>query len=141
MGSLMAIFSILSLNLSIDLTLHIGTLWDWTTWFRHFKVVFFSVEQVQVCWILQGDPQYTFFTAGSNEETEISLVPRDRKTVVSEHFAKPAAPGFYVRSDSDSTQSRITFEELVAWNLTSECADRVEGHDRTPGEGVSLDAS
>ena len=67
---------------------------------------------VQVFWILLGDPQYAFVPAGSVDEIEISLVPRDRWPVINEEGTKPVPLGFYVRSDR--TKSRITLEELVA---------------------------
>ena len=36
----------------------------------------FFVDQGQVQWVLQGDPQCAFCPASSNEDIEISLVPR-----------------------------------------------------------------
>ena len=41
----------------------------------------FLVNQVQVCWRLQGDPQYAFVPAGSNHRIEITLVPRQLPVV------------------------------------------------------------
>ena len=43
-----------------------------------------------------------------------------------------------MRSDSDSTESRLTLEELVAWNTPQEGSGSV-GHDQTLGEGVACD--
>ena len=36
----------------------------------------FLVDEVQVYWILKGDPQYAFVPAGSNDEIEITLAPK-----------------------------------------------------------------
>ena len=35
-----------------------------------------QVDQVQIHWILQEEPHYTFVPAGSNEEVKIALAPR-----------------------------------------------------------------
>ena len=60
----------------------------------------FLVGQVQENWILQGDPQYALVPAGSNEEIEITLVPRPPRPV-SDDGTKPPELGFRVRSDND----------------------------------------
>ena len=39
------------------------------------------VDAVQVCWMMQGDPHYAFLPAGTNDEIEITLVPRDEGAV------------------------------------------------------------
>ena len=41
---------------------------------------------------------------------------------------------------SDSTESHITLEELVALSRPQDDGGRVQDHDRTPGEGVARDA-
>ena len=53
------------------------------TMIQAFQSCFF-VDQMQVNWILQGYPQYAFAPAGSNDEIEISLVPRDERVVAQE---------------------------------------------------------
>ena len=60
----------------------------------------FLVGQVQVYWILQGDPQYALVPAGSNEEIEITLVPRP-PWPVSKDGTKPPELVFCVRGDND----------------------------------------
>ena len=57
----------------------------------------FQADQVQVFWMIQGDPQYAFVPTGTNDEIEITLVPRDEKTVaigpihVTKHLLRPVA--------------------------------------------------
>ena len=36
----------------------------------------FLVKQAQACRMIRGDSKYAFFPAGTNDEIEISLVPR-----------------------------------------------------------------
>ena len=64
---------------------------------------------MQICGILQEDPQYAFVPAGANDEIEFLLVPR--QWPVSKEGTKPPEPVFCVRSDSDD-DSR-TLEEPV----------------------------
>ena len=52
-----------------------------------------------VDWILQGDPQHAFFSAGLNDEIEITRVPK--QWPVSKEGTTPPEPGFCVRCDSD----------------------------------------
>ena len=53
-------------------------------------------------WIMQGDPQYAFVLAGSNEETEVALLPRDERVAAQEEAVWPQA-GLMI-SSSDSTE-------------------------------------
>ena len=50
------------------------------------------MDQEHVYWILQGDPQYAFVPACSNDEIEITLVPR--QWLVSNDGTKSTEPGF-----------------------------------------------
>ena len=40
------------------------------------------VDLVKVEWMMQGDPQYAFFTSGRNDEIEVTLVRGDERVVV-----------------------------------------------------------
>ena len=91
--------------------------------FRHFKV---GTWWSAVCLV----------PAGSNEEIEISFVPRHWP--VSAEGTKPPEPGFYVRSVGEGEDSR-TLEEAVAWNRLQEGGGRKQEHDQTSGEGVACD--
>ena len=95
--------------------------------------------------MLQGDPQYAFVQVGSNDETEITLVPR--RWPASEESTKPPEPGVGMRSDSDDdscTQVAATAqkaESLLRGLLSVIGGGSVQRHDWTLGEGVACDAS
>ena len=61
----------------------------------------FSVDQVQVDWMIPGDPQYAFLPAGTSDEIELTLVPRDEWSVAHDECTRPAAAAL-VRGVSDS---------------------------------------
>ena len=46
---------------------------------------------MQVYWVVQGDPQYTFVPAGSNEESDVTLLVKDEGVVAEEEGVWPEA--------------------------------------------------
>ena len=89
------------------------------------------MDQVQVCWMIQGGPQCAFLPAGRNAEIEITLVPRDEMAVAQDENVWPATE--FVRSGSDSEDSRI-LEGHVVCNRPQEDGERRD-QDQTP-EGL-----
>ena len=62
----------------------------------------FFVDQVRVYWMFQGDPQYAFFPTGTNDDIEITLGPRDQRTVAQDEGTRLG----FVRSITESEDSR-----------------------------------
>ena len=60
------------------------------------------VDHVQVYWFLQVVPQRAFVPAGSNEEIDVVLMPRDERVVTQEEGVWPEAG--LIRSSSDRRQ-------------------------------------
>ena len=60
------------------------------------------MSKVQIYWMIQGDPEYSFFPAGTNDEIYISLVSRNGRLVVDEEDTGLAAPRFCVRGGGGS---------------------------------------
>ena len=70
------------------------------------------VDHVQVSWMIQGDPQNGPFQAGTSDEIEITLVPRDEWSVAHDEGTRPVAAGC-VRNGSASEDSRTPEEHVV----------------------------
>ena len=85
----------------------------------------FLVDQVQVCCMMQGD--YAFFLAGTNDEIEVTLVPRDERVAASDGGVWPET-GF-VRSGSESTDSWITLEGTCGLQWAQDDGESVMEHD------------
>ena len=89
------------------------------------------VDQVQLNWIFAGDPQYAVVPAGSNDDMEITQVPRE--------WPVSSRTGFCVKSDSDDDTRKN--KNFGAWERDrKKSGSSVQEHDRTPGEGVACDA-
>ena len=101
----------------------------------------FIADQVKVYWMIQGDPQYAFLPAGTNDEIDLTLVPRNTwRPVVSEEVTKPDAPGFCVTLDSESENSR-TAEEHVVCNRPQEDGTSASGQDQPLEKRVTSNTS
>ena len=53
------------------------------------------VNHVQVYWIIQGDQRCAFFPNGTNNEIELTLVPRGVWSVGHNEGTRPVAVGFW----------------------------------------------
>ena len=82
----------------------------------------FPVDQVQVYRMMQRDPQYAVLQAGTNDETEVALVPRD---VGQDEGVRLAT--VFVRSGSESTEPQ-------------EDGESVREQDQTPEERITFNA-
>ena len=87
----------------------------------------FLLDQMQICWMIQGDPTYAFLPTDTNDENEISSASR-------------AAPGFCVRCDSESGDSHIPEERVVYNGSQEEHGRNVREQYQTPEERVTLNA-
>ena len=81
-----------------------------------------SVDQVQVSWMIHGDPQYAFFLAGTNDEIDFAVVPRSERRVAHEEGVQPET--VFGRRVSESTDSRILEEHVLCsvHQADGECA-------------------
>ena len=98
------------------------------------------VSQVQVYWIMLGDPENGIFPARSNEELEVTLLPRGGRVGRRRKEGVWPESGM-MRSSSDSTESGNTLEERVVCNGLREDSGSVQEQDRTPEEGVACTTS
>ena len=63
--------------------------------------------------MMHCDAQCAFFLAGTNDEIEITVVPRDERAVAQDEGVWPEIGLAIVRSGSESTDSRILQEHVV----------------------------
>ena len=77
------------------------------------------VDQSASYWMVQGDPQNAFVLAGTNDENDITLVPKDERTVAHDEGTRPMAAGF-VRSGGESDDGRTPAEHVVCINRSQE---------------------
>ena len=93
------------------------------------------MDPVQVCWMMQGDPQYAFFPAGTNDEREVTLVPRHER-VVAQDVCVWLETGI-VRSGSENTDSCI-LEGHVVGNGPHEVRESVKEEDQSSEARVTF---